>query len=109
AEAQFDYFPKSDTERIGSFTLTDFGSKVVGVFGVKVGARKKNFGVFGKARPGFIHFSVVPGFACVVFPGPISGLCPQPAKTNFAFDVGGVVEYYPSKRAVLRFDAGDLI
>jgi Outer membrane protein beta-barrel domain len=103
AEAQFDYFPKSDTERIGTITLTQFGSKAVGVFGVKAGARKKSFGIFGKARPGFIHFSTVPGFLCVASP------CPQPAKTNFAFDVGGVIEYYPSKRVVLRFDAGDLI
>jgi opacity protein-like surface antigen len=103
AEAQFDYFPQNDTERIGTFTLTQFGSKAVGVFGVKAGARKKSFGVFGKARPGFIHFSAVPGFLCVAFP------CPQVAKTNFAFDVGGVVEYYPSKKAVLRFDASDLI
>jgi hypothetical protein len=103
AEAQFDYFPQSDTERIGSFTLTQFGSKAVGVFGVKAGARKKSFGIFGKARPGFIHFSVVPAFVCIFSP------CPQPKKTDFAFDVGGVVEYYPSKRAVLRFDAGDLI
>lgn len=103
AEAQFDYFPQSDTERIGTITLTQFGSKAVGVFGVKAGARKKNFGIFGKARPGFIHFSAVPVIFCV------SGPCPQPAKTNFAFDVGGVIEFYPSKRAVLRFDAGDLI
>lgn len=103
AEAQFDYFPQSDTERIGNITLTQFGSKAVGVFGVKAGVRKKNFGIFGKARPGFIHFSAVPGIFCVASP------CPQPAKTNFAFDVGGVIEFYPSKRAVLRFDAGDLI
>lgn len=102
-EAQFDYYPQSDTERIGTFTLTQFGSKTVGLFGVKAGVRRKSFGVFGKARPGFIHFSVVPVFLCIAAP------CIQPAKTNFAFDIGGVVEYYPSKRLVVRFDAGDLI
>jgi hypothetical protein len=59
--------------------------------------------VFGKARPGFIHFSRVLGFGC--FNGP----CPQPRKTVFAFDVGGVFEYYPSRRTVLRFDVGDTI
>jgi len=29
--------------------------------------------------------------------------------TTFAMDVGGVVEFYPSKRIVTRFDFGDTI
>jgi hypothetical protein len=29
--------------------------------------------------------------------------------TTFAMDVGGVVEFYPSKRIVTRFDLGDTI
>jgi hypothetical protein len=29
--------------------------------------------------------------------------------TNFAFDLGGVLEFYPSKRIVTRFDAGDTL
>ena len=27
--------------------------------------------------------------------------------TDFAFDLGGVLEWYPSKHVLLRFDAGD--
>ena len=103
AEAQLDYFPQTDSVRIGTIDVPLFGSKTLGVFGVKAGARSERFGVFGKARPGFIHFSRVPGVACINTP------CPQHEKTNFAFDVGGVFEYYPSRRLVIRFDAGDTI
>ncbi len=105
AEAQVDFFPREDIERIGAINVLQFGRKTLGVFGMKAGVRGTRLGVFGKARPGFIHFSDVPSFGCVAIVGP----CPQPAKTNFAFDLGGVVEYYPSRRAVLRFDAGDTI
>jgi hypothetical protein len=103
AEAQLDYFPQTDSIRIGIVNVPLFGSKTLGVFGAKAGARGKRFGVFGKARPGFIHFSSVPGVACISAP------CPQHAKTNFAFDVGAVLEYYPSRRTVVRFDADDTI
>ena len=103
AEAQLDYFPQTDSDRIGAIVVPRFGGKTLGVFGVKAGARGKRFGVFGKARPGFIHFSSVPVFACVAAP------CPQPAKTNFAFDLGGVFEYYPTSRTMVRFDIGDTI
>ncbi len=103
AEAQVDYFPQHDNVFIGPIDVPLWGSKTLAVFGAKAGVRNERFGVFGKARPGFIHFSRVLGFGC--FGGP----CPQPKKTVFAFDVGGVVEYYPSRRTVLRFDVGDTI
>ncbi len=103
AEAQVDYFPNEDRVFIGPIDVPLWGSKTLAVFGAKGGIRKERFGVFGKARPGFIHFSHVIGVGC--FGGP----CPQPDKTVFAFDVGGVAEYYPSRRTVLRFDMGDTI
>lgn len=105
ADAQIDFFPSEDIGRIGPFSLVLFGRKTLSVFGVKAGARGKRVGVFGKARPGFIRFSQVPGFTCIQ----TVGSCPQAAKTNFAFDLGGVVEYYPSRRVVVRFDVGDTI
>jgi len=106
AEAQVDYFPHTDTERIGTFDVPLWGSKTLAVFGIKAGGRSKRVGVFGKARPGFIHFDSVPGFGCVVG----STSCPPPIKqTVFALDLGGVLEYYPSPKTVLRFDAGDTI
>ena len=30
-------------------------------------------------------------------------------RNDFAFDLGGVAEYYPTRRLVLRFDIGDTI
>ena len=48
------------------------------------------------------------GVCIAVFPPPIG--CFQPvASTNFAIDLGGVFEFYPTKRTIIRFDAGDTI
>jgi hypothetical protein len=35
--------------------------------------------------------------------------CGRLDKTAFALDLGGVVELYPSRRAVVRFDFGDTL
>lgn len=71
-----------------------------GLFGVKAGKRfgGPTVGVFFKARPGFMRFhgARLPGVL-------INGT------TKFALDLGGVVEFYPSKRTVVRFDFGDTI
>jgi hypothetical protein len=80
-----------------------------GLFGVKAGQRFKKFGIFGKVRPGFINYSK--GFFDIV---PTGGSGPFPFtfvvrhRTDFATDVGGVLEIYPKKRILLRFDAGTI-
>jgi hypothetical protein len=104
AEAQVDFFPHEDSVLIGTIDVPLWGSKTLAVFGVKAGGRTKRIGVFGKARPGFVHYGFVPGFVCV-----LGVTCPQPKHTVFALDLGGVFEYYPSRRTVVRFDAGDTI
>ena len=78
--------------------------------GVKIGKRFEHWGIFGKARPGVVSFSqgkfsVIPdpsnpGFPFQFIPHQL---------TSFATDLGGVVEFYPSRRIVTRFDAGDTI
>src|SRR6266536_1915719 len=79
-----------------------------GLFGVKAGKRFEKWGIFGKARPGLVSFSK--GAFNLV---PIGGGGPFPFRvetnrlTNFALDVGGVLEFYPSRRIVTRFDFGD--
>ena len=105
AEAQVDYFPHEDSVRIGTIDVPLWGSKTLAVFGVKAGGRTNRIGVFGKARPGIIHFGFVPGFVCAL----AISTCPQPKHNAFALDLGGVFEYYPSRRTVIRFDAGDTI
>jgi opacity protein-like surface antigen len=101
AEAEVDFYPRSHE---GDPTVS--GRKTLALFGVKVGARRGRLGLFGKARPGFIYFSRRLSFSCV-------GLDEEPdcdlAKTNFAFDLGGGVEYNLSPRALLRVDFGDTI
>jgi len=104
-EGEVNFFPR-DRDVHG-------GQKIQGLFGVKAGKKFEKVGVFAKARPGFIRFSQgdfepAPVVCILVFPPPLG--CYQPvAKTNFAFDVGGVVEVYPSSRTIIRFDAGDTI
>ena len=100
-EAEMNFFPR---EGDGQF-FGGFGRMTQGLFGVKAGVRGEKVGVFGKARPGFIHYSSVPQVICIAA---IRADCTID-KTNFAFDVGGVVEFYPSRRTVVRFDAGDLV
>ena len=110
-EAEGNYFPRE-----GSLTDENFtgGRKVQGLFGVKAGRRYENFGVFAKARPGFVRFSagnlLATGGCIAIFPPPLAcfDVGGEP-RTDFALDLGGVVELYPSPRTIIRIDAGDTI
>ena len=102
------------------------GHVVEGLIGVKVGKRFEKWGVFAKVRPGFTSFG---HRAFNVSPVTVGGTsrgqiqCYGPAAagtlpcfrieenrlTAAALDVGGVVEFYPSKRIVVRVDGGDTI
>jgi len=100
------FFPKK------CFQCRNEGNIVEGLAGVKVGKRYEKWGVFAKARPGVISFSrgtfdVAPPFPSLVSSNPIQ--LEFNRLTTFAMDVGGVVEFYPSKRIVTRFDFGDTI
>ena len=102
-EAEGNFFPRD--------RAVDGGRKLQGLFGVKVGQRFKKGGLFLKARPGFVRFSrgqyqFSTGGCPTVFPPPIGCFQPQ-ATTNLAFDLGGVAEVYPSKKTIIRIDAGD--
>jgi hypothetical protein len=83
------------------------GNAVEGLFGVKAGKRWQKFGVFAKARPGFISFSD----GHPIFDLSTSGVISFRAEraTHFATDVGGVLELYVSRRIMTRFDVGDTI
>jgi hypothetical protein len=103
-EAEVNFFPR-DRDVEG-------GRKVQGLFGAKAGKRFEKVGVFAKARPGFIRYErgdyVQFGGCPTVFPPPIGCFRPV-AKNNLALDLGGVLEFYPSKNTLIRFDAGDTI
>lgn len=88
------------------------GQKLQIIAGPKIGYRFGKFGVFGKVRPGIIHFVEFPVTTWIqtVPPGqPFLRLSSPRRATFFNVDVGGVFEYYPSKRTVIRFDMGDTI
>jgi hypothetical protein len=89
-EAEINYFP---SDKDGIF---EGGRKTQGLFGVKTGVRSESAGIFGKLRPGFVHFS-----------RDLDGI--ENGRTEFAIDIGGVIEFYPSTNSVVRFDLGDTI
>ena len=106
-EAELNFFPRDFQKFTTNFTG---GRMLEGLFGVKAGMRKTRFGVFGKIRPGLESSgrAEVPRF--------VNGNGPDPRNpfgferirsTQFALDVGGVLEYYPTPRTIVRFDAGD--
>lgn len=121
-EGEVNYLPSTMTladhfeagvPRTGPFSG---GEKTQVLFGAKYGYRGKRIGIFGKIRPGFIHFNAFPYITnTYIFYGPngqISDVvlvsAEKPA-TFFNVDVGGVFEYYTSKRTFLRVDVGDTI
>ena len=81
--------------------------------GVKAGKRFNKFGVFLKARPGVVSFDEV--FHVeeeqITFEGTpfIIPRFTRVRRTHFSMDLGGVLELYPTRRTMVRFDAGDTI
>jgi hypothetical protein len=100
-DSEFSFFPEAHLGNRQS------GQKTQGFVGVKAGARTNRVGVFAKARPGVMFIGeVTSGFNCN---GTSFGRTCRPSHNNFALDAGGVLELYPSSRAIIRLDAGDTI
>lgn len=76
------------------------------LFGLKAGVRSDRFGLFAKARPGYVRSVLIdettgnPSASLNTLFRTTSGL---------AFDLGGVLEIYPSRHTMLRLDVGDTI
>jgi hypothetical protein len=98
-EAEGNYFTREQ------FSFPEGGQMFQGQFGAKIGKRFDRWGVFGKARPGFVGFSRVLQSPFGVQTGPLTFR----RKLYPSFDVGGVVEFYMSPRWMARFDVGDTI
>ena len=83
-----------------------------GLFGVKVGKRFEKWGIFAKVRPGVL--SIGDGqfdYVSITTNSPLGPIFNLKSRrlTAFVADVGGVLEYYPSKRIVTRLDFGNTI
>jgi hypothetical protein len=108
-EAVINYFPTADGVAAGAT-----GRVLQGQFGVKAGRRFERFGLFGKVRPGFVsfgHSENLIGTRQLTFAGfPfVQGDFEFARRTFFANDLGGVLEFYPTRRWALRFDLGDTL
>ena len=100
-EAEGNFFPR-DPENF--YEALKGGHKTQALFGIKAGMRSRRIGLFLKLRPGLVSFSNLTRVGCDCNAPP-----PKPSETDFALDVGGVVEFYTSRRTFLRFDLGDTI
>jgi len=107
AEATVNYFPDARIEPVFSMVLPE-GQIYQGQFGVKAGKRSDRVGIFAKARPGFVGFTQVNQLVDSTQPITFTSFRAE-RETYFSMDVGGVVEFYPSRNTVLRIDAGDTI
>jgi hypothetical protein len=107
-EAVGNFFPhKCNYCGSGGAAGDNSGNITQGLFGVKAGKRFQKWGIFGKARPGVVSFSKGDSDFLLT---PLSGFSiVQNRATHFATDLGGVLEFYPSRRIVTRFEAGDTL
>jgi Outer membrane protein beta-barrel domain len=100
-EGEFNFFPRGRDNLAAPTGFSGVSQRWQGLFGVKYGMRSEKAGIFGKIRPGFLHF----GENTLDIP-----FAPSiPTTTEFALDVGGVFEVYPTRRVAFRFDVGDTI
>lgn len=88
-EVEFNYSPQNPSGNFGESQL---------LAGARVGFKADRIGVFLKARPGFVHFGGND------FKSRNNG-----PSTNFACDLGAVLEYPTSGRVGFRFDVGDTL
>jgi hypothetical protein len=108
-EAELNLFPRNFRKFTTNFTG---GRMIEGLVGVKAGIRRNKFGVFGKFRPGLESSggAEVPRFLNGDGPDRQNPFGFERVRaTQFALDVGGVFEFYPTRRTIIRFDAGDTI
>ena len=113
-DAEVNYFPKDNFEvpmpadPPGVFRVSYHRRRTDVLAGVKVGHRGGRLGLFGKVRPGFTHLTDR-GIDCVGAVCALMLFARPEYRTEFALDLGGIVEFYPTRRTVARFDAGDVM
>lgn len=113
-EAEVNFFPqdKQSPSTVGTplTVIEPGGRKLQALAGPKIGMRKKAFGVFGKVRPGILWLDRYNAVIGVGTPKNFYVLGERRENVGFFnIDIGGVFEYYPSRRTVFRVDIGDTI
>ena len=82
---------------------------VHGVAGIKAGYRAKWLGIYGKVRPGAIHFQGLAEQEVCVAALPFSNACIPRNTAKPALNYGGVVEFYHSEKWLTRMDYGNTV
>lgn len=113
-EAEGNLFPRNEFDGVPGSLGSEPGGRVFqSQFGIKAGRRFRTFGIFGKARPGFVGFTKVNKLLSLTTPAlspPTTvGTFGVGKELYFSTDLGVVVEYYRSRRTFARFDLGDTI
>lgn len=101
-DSEVNFFPDP-----GNGATNQEGGRITqGVFGVKAGITREKWGIFAKVRPGFVSN----GKAIIaVSPTPPPFSFTFGRLTHFAADIGGIFEYYATRRISLRSDLGDTV
>jgi len=95
-ESQVDFFPQDGVP----LPYVQGGQTLQAVFGLRAKViQTRQLAVFGLVRPGILHFSNVQFPTGVANPPFVY----HPA-TYFVLNLGGGIEFYPSRRWILRFD-----
>ncbi len=99
-DGEVDYFP--DSTRKGGSPFPGIRSEITwphgeteAFAGLRAGFRLGGVGIFAKARPGIMRLTSYQ-----------TRWLTNSAKTRGALDLGGIVEFYPASRLVIRFDLG---
>ena len=111
-ESEINFFRNSRRfNTIAGLSTTEYSREpgIQGLFGPKIGIRTKKIGFFGKVRPGFLRYVHKIRFDLPNNVPAISSDYEYRTSAGFALDLGGVVEVYPSRHTVFRFDIGDTI
>lgn len=112
-EAEGNFFPQDDVrlpESVANLRVTHYRRRTDAFFGAKLGVRGDRLGLFAKVRPGFTVLSERNGSnACEGDVCALVLLLRPEYRTEFALDLGGVLEFYPSRQFVARFELGDTV
>lgn len=102
-EVEANYLPRRNFNEVFQHRRTQLFA------GARAGRRWEKVGLFAKARPGGMNFERY-GTRGPCTAAPVGSQdCFDDSRTFFAVDLGGVVEYYPTKRTIFRVDAGDTV
>ena len=112
-EAEGNFFPQDDVrlpETIADLRVTHYRRRTDAFVGAKLGVRGERLGLFAKVRPGLTVLSERNGpSACEGEVCALVLLLRPEYRSEFALDLGGVLEFYPSRQFVARFELGDTI